>query len=647
VPGNLLEPPTLVSARRQPDVPRLRWAQQDSHSPLLNTAAAATRLHPVRARSSSRVPEFTRFLACLRYLAIRHPNNRSTKSNPIQPNPSPLRPLQLGVPDISPGMVGVGEASTVKEAKKMASAGLLARLQGAGTAVGAGVSVGGGAPSAGGFSAAGGSGFGVGGGGRGFASPAAYHSGDPYSPSAGGGGGHGCGTAMRPGVGGGSAYDSAYDSHPSGPSAGHYTSSLSMQSQAPQAPPDAASTLNVRLQTLGFLNPADALRETGRAHVSDMPEWWQLGLEIRELGVSAVGQGGTVKAARKDAAAKLLAQLEGSSGGGGGGASSAAGGGVGGPSPYGVRPSPLPSSFPSSAAPAYATSGPSAAAYRPQAAAPLAAAAGRPPPHHPAHPPYGPTGTPYGPMGGASGGGYEYSFGHPSPAAAYPMHTAMPAAHGHGYGYNGEGSPESGHAGSSSVGGNGSGSGSGGAGGAPLSQTLLVEPPPHVLAAMRGISSGPGGPSGMPGASSVAPGLGTTASGAVAGGAYPGSGPSRPTAPPYGYAGDELPPWVQGSSSGGGGGSAGWSGRGSAPLPPGAFEGPSSARSSVSAGGASIGSGGGTSSRRGSGSLLGPPPALDPRRAGAGVSAGSSGSIGSSGGVDDSAHSSGSRTGGE
>jgi hypothetical protein len=527
-------------------------------------------------------------------------------------------------------MVGVGEASTVKEAKKAASAMLLARLQGARAAAGAGVSVNGG----------GGGGFGVGSGGRAFAPPAAYHSGDPYSPSAGGHGG--VLPLPRPGMGGGSSgTGSAYDSHLSGPAGSHYAASLSLQQQAPQAPPDATSTLNVRLQTMGFLNPADALRETGRAHVSDMPEWWQLGLEIRELGVSAVGQGGTVKAARKDAAAKLLAQLEGSSGsggaGGGGSSASAAGGGGAPASLYGARPPP-PSGFSaSSPAPAFATPyEPSGTTYRPQAAAPHAA--GRPPPHHPAY-------TPYGPTGGSvsSGGGYEYSFGHPSPAAAYPMHTAMPAAHG--YGYGGEGSPESGRGGSSS------------GGSAPLSQSLLVAPPPHVLAAMRGISSGPAG---MPGASSFGPasggsgsvgGGGYPSSGGVTGSSYPPSGPSRPTQPQYGYAVDEeLPPWVQGSGgSETGRGSAGLSGRSSSALPSGAFEGPSSARSSISAGGASIGSGGGgTSSRRGSGSLLGPPPMVDPRRAGAaGVAAGSSGSIGSGGGVHDSMHDSGGRTGGE
>lgn len=72
---------------------------------------------------------------------------------------------------------------------------------------------------------------------------------------------------------------------------------------------DAMCRLNTRLQLMGFANPAAVLREVRRVHVSESPEWWQVEMAIINMSVSRVGQGSTVKEARKDAAAQLLAHL--------------------------------------------------------------------------------------------------------------------------------------------------------------------------------------------------------------------------------------------------------------------------------------------------------------------------------------------------
>lgn len=83
---------------------------------------------------------------------------------------------------------------------------------------------------------------------------------------------------------------------------------------------DPTSRLATCLQHLGHLNPADELREIRRSHISEIPARWAIELALRSHGIQAIGEGGSVKEAKKDSCAKLLALLidkmdRGSSGG--------------------------------------------------------------------------------------------------------------------------------------------------------------------------------------------------------------------------------------------------------------------------------------------------------------------------------------------
>lgn len=66
---------------------------------------------------------------------------------------------------------------------------------------------------------------------------------------------------------------------------------------------------------MGFLNPAAAMVEGSREHVSagggGLPPLWRVRLDITPLGRAAYGDGATVKAAKQEAARALLRQLDG------------------------------------------------------------------------------------------------------------------------------------------------------------------------------------------------------------------------------------------------------------------------------------------------------------------------------------------------
>lgn len=78
---------------------------------------------------------------------------------------------------------------------------------------------------------------------------------------------------------------------------------------------DPMSSLNQKLQGMGFLNPAAAMVEGSREHVSagggGLPPLWRVRLDIPPLSRSAYGDGATVKAAKQEAARALLRLLEG------------------------------------------------------------------------------------------------------------------------------------------------------------------------------------------------------------------------------------------------------------------------------------------------------------------------------------------------